>query len=709
MRLPNMRMPAAIIFGLSLVLAPGHGAAGQATDNPGFKAPPRTVMQYLGDRALRMAAALPPLPDTLAAWEKRRATVRHDLTRLLGLPAREPMRAKVLATREDGDLVVEDVAYLWGERAYVSANVVRPKKSTGALPALVVPPGFLGELKAEIYKTFVYHIARRGYLLLFIDDPHVGRRAAPRAGLYATASAAGTQVMGIQVFDTLRGLDYLLTRVDVDPGRIGVAGLCQGSEQTWLAAALEDRFRIAVPVCGTTTYAHWAHMPAATGVDLSDPSPYVAGVLRHTDWHEINACIAPRSVYIASNSGDNWWPAAGYDQVVSTLDAAFRLYGKPQNFQHLRVLRSHSMTPFIPELSPWIDKHLSGLAASPAASPLPSIAPDEADFSMLHHAQRRIVKQASALPTDFTDCQAWADYRKSTIEWLGKVCDLHGLRLREPKTLSRETAEGLLTELVAVPQDEALELPVMLLWRESETPSKRSAVVLSHDSTQCASERSVKDFARALAEDGYLVAIPEHAAANRASRRAIKNISSLYGASDTVDLPPMAMRVWDDLATIACLSSRKDVGRIALVGLGVGGVDAAITAAVDDHIAAVGVVGAVTVRDWAEQVAPKLNDFDRILPYLPHIMARTDLQYLYSAAAPRPLLLVDAADRSSWPAAAYARVRKTAQRIYGLHGAASALTVKGIQSPWGIEEVRQWLRAAGRSASVRYRPHPPGS
>ena len=178
-------------------------------------------------------------------------------------------------------------------------------------------------------------------------------------------------------------------------------------------------------------------------------------------------------------------------------------------------------------------------------------------------------------------------------------------------------------------------------------------MVLSHDSTQCTSEEPLKDFARVLAEDGYLVAIPEHATANRASRRAITNISSLYGASDTVGLPPMAMRVWDDLATIACLSSRKDVGRIAIVGLGVGGVDAAITAAVDDRIAAVGAVGAVTVRDWAEKVAPKLNGFDRILPYLPHIMATTDLQYIYSAAAPRPLLLVDAMDRPSWPAAAY--------------------------------------------------------
>ncbi len=78
-------------------------------------------------------------------------------------------------------------------------------------------------------------MAKLGYVVLFIDDPHIGKRRAPYAGLYAASSAAGIPVMGIQVFDTLRGLDYLLTRGDVDPGRIGLAGLCQGAEQVWLA------------------------------------------------------------------------------------------------------------------------------------------------------------------------------------------------------------------------------------------------------------------------------------------------------------------------------------------------------------------------------------------------------------------------------------------------------------------------------------------
>ncbi len=249
----------------------GVGAAEQS--EPAQSLP---VLQYLGTRASRMEAALPPWPDHLEAWQRRREQVRRELAALLGLPSAEPMRAKVLASRRDGDVIVEEVIYLWAERCYVPGIVVRPLKAAPRLPALVVPPGFGGsakDLDEGCYKPFVYQMARRGYVVLFFDDPSFGDRQAPLAAWYAATSAVGTQGMGVQVFDTLRGLDYLLTREDVDPTRIGVAGLCQGSEQTWLAAALEDRFQIVVPVCGTTTYTDWARMPGYQGVHLRAPIP----------------------------------------------------------------------------------------------------------------------------------------------------------------------------------------------------------------------------------------------------------------------------------------------------------------------------------------------------------------------------------------------------------------------------------------------------
>jgi len=68
---------------------------------------------------------------------------------------------------------------------------------------------------------------------------------------------------GIQVFDTLRALDYLMTRGDVDPGRIGVCGLCQGAGAD--VAGRGDRR--AIPSCGAGLWDDdlfsWVRMPVA--------------------------------------------------------------------------------------------------------------------------------------------------------------------------------------------------------------------------------------------------------------------------------------------------------------------------------------------------------------------------------------------------------------------------------------------------------------
>jgi len=657
------------------------------------------VMGYLAQRASRMAAELPPMPAERAAWEKRRESLRRQVTRALGLPAREPMRAKTIASRTQGDLVIEDVMYLWAERAYVSANVVRPAPSAKAqdksprLPALVMPPGWLGELGQECYSTFVHHMARKGCLVIFIDDPHVGKRVAPFAGLYGAAAAAGTQVMGIQVFDTLRALDYLLARADVDPGRIGVVGLCQGSEQTWLAAAVDERFQIAVPVCGTTTYEGWARMPFDVPHDLSDPSPYVTSILRFTDWHEINACIAPRAVFIASNSGDIWWPKAGYDKVVETLDHAFKLYGQPERFRHLRELRSHSLTPFIPELAPWIDEQLRALPASTGTRPQPCGEPVEPDFSMLRWCQRRIVLQSEALPRSFAEEPAWRAYRGRLIDWLRQACDMQGFQPGPARNVQRSTTNGLTRESVELAQAPGLSVPALVLSPALPASARRAAIVVSHDNAQAIADPQVEKMAGALAADGYAVCIPEHVSTHPASLRRLPHFISLYGAGDTVGLPPLALRVWDTLGAVRCLRERADVdpGRIAVIGLGVGGVDAVIAAALDEQVAACGVVGAITVRDWAEHVARGVHLFDRILPYLPDLARQADLDYIYSAMAPRPLLLLDATDRAAWPEVGFRRVRRMAEHVYGLGRAPKALTAAPARSGGGLEEIRAWI------------------
>lgn len=661
----SLRLACGLLVGLPYLVQ----AATADEKRPAQAPKSMAVLEYLGQRASRLAAELPPIPEDTKAWEARRQQVRDELARILGLPERTAMRAGVLESAETDGLVFQDVQYLWHERAYVSATVVRRKGAAGRLPAIVMPPGWLGQLKYEYNRTFALHMARKGYLIIYVDDPHVGRRQAGNAGLYGLASAAGTQVMGIQVFDALRALDYLLTRDDVDPARIGIAGLCQGSEQTWLAAALEDRFKVVSPVCGTTTYEDWARMPFFNNRCLSDPSPYVERVLLHTDWHEINACIAPRPVLIASNSGDDWWPVPGFNKVVNTLNARYAAYGAPEKFEAIFDLRSHSMTPFIPEVDPWFEKYLKPLPTSDAR-PLPCGEPVDVDFNMIRYFQRRIVRQTDTFPSEFASANAWSDYRQRIVGWLAEACDLDGLKKDAPIVRERKTQEGFTTEMIDLPQDDGFNCPAMLYYCGRQADAARPAVVISHDGQGCMMEPSLVAAACELAEKGLVVMVPDHASLHPASGRSAESrgLVSLYGAADTVGLPPLAMRVWDNLSCVEHLCRRSDVNRreIMIAGQGVGGVDAMLAASLDDRITGVSALGAVTVQDWGEHVAPKRGPFHHVMPYLPGITTQTDLQFFYASVAPRPLVLVKCGKPASCLDSAFDRISVTCRSVFGL-------------------------------------------
>ena len=313
---------------------------------------------------------------------------------------------------------------------------------------------------------------------------------------------------------------------------------------------------------------------------------------------------------------------------------------------------------------------------------------------MVRHFQRRIIGQTEALPSVFADRAAWEGCRGQLAAWLRKACAVSELKHGPAIPQSREEKQGRIVERLLLPQDDGLFCPLVLYRPADDNRKPRPAIILSHFSAGCADDQSVQAIAAELVDEGLLVAVPEHASAHPQSPRRVKSISSLYGIGDSTGLPPLAMRVWDDLSCVEYLSKRKDVDRrsIRMAGLGVGGIDVAMAAAIDDRIAGVAAVGTITVRDWAERVAPRLDRFDRIMPYLPGIAAKTDLQYIYAAVAPRPLLLVDATDRVNWPKSAHQRVRKQAEQVYGLYAAADKLTTTPSRSHWGIEELRRWAK-----------------
>jgi len=680
-----------------------------AASEPDSAGRPSTVWEFLGRRATQLSSQLPPLPDSATGWEQQRAELIARLRATLALPEREPMQAAVTSCRQEGDLVVEEVAFLWAERAYVSGTVIRRQQAEGRQAAVIVTPGCLGHYTFRAYRQFVGALAHQGILVLFIDDPRAGRRQAPYAGLYATASAAGLQTAGIQVFDALRGLDYLLTRGDVDSGKIGIAGLAEGALQAYLAAALEPRLQFVVAVAGTTTYASLVQA-SAERQGPADPSAFVASMLGFADIDRAAACLAPRPVLMAGGAGR--WPAEGYEQVQKTVQSVYRLVNAEDRVCLIPGEAHDDLTPYTPAVVKWLDASVLPSLKSCNEPPTACGEPDEPDFNMLQYLQRRVERQAAAQLAEPVADAAWQGHRQALIAWLRTACAAQATQPLPDEVLDSAESDGLVTERIVLGVDAEFRCPAVLV-RPAAGAEKRAAVILSHDDRQSAATARVAEAGRRLAAAGYWVIVPEHASVHPQSMQPLSDAEQpsfygdeaarFYGPADAAGHPPLALRVAEDLAAFRHLASRSDIdaSQIVVAGLGVGGVDASMAALLEERIAGVAAVDVTTLRDWAVNVAPRELHFFHLMPYLPSLLTVTDLDCVYAAVAPRPLVLVRLTD--GWPRSGFEQVAARATSVFQLHNAADALLALG---PRDVSEeleaatppgVRKHLIAAART------------
>jgi len=645
-----------------------------AEEKPG----PKTVSVLDGLRARAGSLAPRTMPEDLARWEARRREVLAAVSQGLGLPAREPMRAETSYQKSSDDVVIEEVTYLWGERAYVAANVIRSPQATGPRPAIVVAPDWLGHYTRPACRESVLSMARLGYVVLFVNDPRLGKRVAPEAGLHVLASAAGTPVMGIQVFDALRGLDYLATRADVDPGRIGIVGFGQGVQVAWLAAALERRLQFVVAIDGATTLEALAEAAATKHAALPDPSAYPGNLARLADWDEIAAMSAPRPALVLGRSGDPCRPKKAYDRVLRTVGHAYQLSGSRDRLRGGWSEGPGGRSDPAAEVVAWLESQVKLLPDS-QAQPAPCGKPEKPDFSMLRYLQRRIAGQAEARAAAYASRPAWEKAREDIVSWLRGACGAGRYPLGPARVVATSVREGIAEERLDLPIVAGLVCPAVLYRPAAASSQARPAVILSHDGRQYAGAAEIAQAAQRLVALGWWVVVPEHVSPHPLSPRRLEDadVASFYGLGEAVGLPPLALRVADNAAALAYLAGRKEVdpARIVAAGLGAGGIDACLLALLDPRVAGVVSVGATTLGDWADAAAGEEPTYLRAVPYLPSMLAKADLDGLYAAVAPRPLVIVRPKD--AWPKSGFERVAATAAAVYRLLESEKSLLALG--------------------------------
>jgi hypothetical protein len=134
------------------------------------------------------------------------------------------------------------------------------------------------------------------------------------------------------VWNAIRAIDYLETRVEVDKARIGITGISGGGAVSWYAAAADERIAVSVPVCGTYTFGSQAkHWRAYGQCDCI----YYHNTFQ-TDLSVVAALIAPRPLLFCSGQLDADFPPDGHKEVFRRAKRIYDLYSERKSSERIK-------------------------------------------------------------------------------------------------------------------------------------------------------------------------------------------------------------------------------------------------------------------------------------------------------------------------------------------------------------------------------------
>ncbi len=306
---------------------------------------------------------------SLEDWKARRPRLRRELLYMLGLdplPERTPLKVQVTGTLDRADYRIEKVVFQSLPGLYVTGNFYLPRKPAPPLAAVLYLCGHSPHPSGAKwgYQDRGIWFAEHGFACLVLDTLEFGEVAGIHHGLHDLNLwnwlSRGYTPAGVEVWNAIRGLDYLESRPEVDKSRIGLTGISGGGAMTWFTAAVDERVAAAAPSCSTWTFgsqaAHWV----ASG--QCDCIYYHNTFLE--DFPVVGALIAPRPLLILSGRRDIDFPPDGYREVYRRAKAIYDLEGAPERIKEVDDDVGHSDPPlFLKEARQWMNRWLKGDAA----------------------------------------------------------------------------------------------------------------------------------------------------------------------------------------------------------------------------------------------------------------------------------------------------------------------------------------------------------
>ena len=331
--------------------------------------------------------AIAAIRDVPAA-QARQADVRARVLSLLGgLPDyRGPLNARVTRSTSREGFTIDHVLFESLPDYYVTANLYLPR-SPGRHPAVIMSMGHWDSGKAA-GQLLSSHLARKGFVVLAYDpsgqgerqqafDPRLGRSliGGPTEQHFSNGAAAilmGQSVARYFVHDGMRGIDYLVSRPEVDPERIGATGCSGGGTQTTYLAALDPRVKVAAVACYMNSFQ--TLFAGSIGDSEQSVPGFLAAGLDQTDYVQL---FAPKPWLIASTEEDFFTPL-GARQVFEEAQRWYKMHDAIDRVKWVVGPGGHGTPLVVREaIYEWMIRWLGGGAADPREESI-TLLPDHA-------------------------------------------------------------------------------------------------------------------------------------------------------------------------------------------------------------------------------------------------------------------------------------------------------------------------------------------
>lgn len=326
-----------------------------------FSDAPNSLYQHLSAQSYeRLAgrshkiAALTSLSD----WKERQRFVRETLLDVMGpFPEKTPLNAKILRVIEKDGYRVEHIVYESQPKFYVTSSLFIPDglKSGTRAPVVIYCSGHSATgYRSETYQHVILNLVKKGFIVFAFDPVGQGERMEyndPKTGKsvsllteehsYSGAQAfiTGASQASFVVWDGIRAVDYLLTRKEVDPERIGMTGRSGGGTQSAYIAAVDPRIYAVAPENYLTTF---TRLLQTKGPQDAEQNPFNI-IDKGIDQSDFLLVRAPKPALMITTSRDIF-SIQGSKESTKEVSRLYQAYDKPENFSMVTDDTVHAST-----------------------------------------------------------------------------------------------------------------------------------------------------------------------------------------------------------------------------------------------------------------------------------------------------------------------------------------------------------------------------